>query len=183
MNNSERFHIITGGPGSGKTSLIEALRSRGYSCSTEAGRAIIQDQVRINGTALPWHDRLLFAELMLQWEMQSYHFAEQSSGPVFLDRGVPDVLGYLRSIGLPVPDHVYKAAAEFRYHPTVFIAPPWKEIFHQDVERKQDSEEAERTYEALFATYKYLNYDLVEIPRVGVEDRVRFILNQLPLER
>jgi len=183
MNNSERFHIITGGPGSGKTSLIEALRSRGHSCSAEAGRAIIQDQVRINGTALPWHDRLLFAELMLQWEMRSYHLAEQCSGPVFLDRGVPDVLGYLRLVGLPVPDHVHKAAAEFRYHPTVFIAPPWKEIFHQDVERKQDFEEAQRTYEALFATYRELGYELLEIPRVGVDDRIWFVLSHLAMER
>jgi predicted ATPase len=163
--------------------LIEAFRSRGYTCSTEAGRAIIQDQVRINGTALPWHNRLLFAELMLQWEMRSYHLAEQSSGPVFLDRGVPDVLGYLRLIGLPAPHHVQKAATEFRYHRRVFIAPPWKEIFQQDVERKQDFKEAERTYGALFATYKDLGYELVEVPRVGVESRVKYILNHLALER
>lgn len=47
--NYERFHVITGGPGSGKTSLLNALRSRGYNCSVEAGRGIIQDQVSIAG--------------------------------------------------------------------------------------------------------------------------------------
>src|SRR6476646_4988836 len=63
--NSDRYFVITGGPGSGKTALIEALRSRGYACSNEAGRVIIQDQVAIDGRALPWRDPLLFAELML----------------------------------------------------------------------------------------------------------------------
>ncbi|WP_373562969.1 AAA family ATPase [Sphingomonas melonis] len=28
---SERFHIITGGPGSGKSTLIEALAAEGFS--------------------------------------------------------------------------------------------------------------------------------------------------------
>ena len=122
---------------------------------------------------------MLFAELMLQWEMRSYHLAAHSPGPVFFDRGVPDVLGYLRLAGLPVPEHVQKAAAEFVYNRTVFIAPPWLEIFHQDVERKQDFDEAKRTYESLFSTYKELRYELVELPRVAVEDRVKFILGRV----
>jgi len=175
---SQRFYVITGGPGSGKTSLIDALRSRGYACSTEAGRAIIQDQVAIGGLALPWRDRMLFAELMLQWEMRSYRLAEQSVAPVFFDRGVPDVLGYLRLIGLPAPEHVKKAAANFAYNRAVFIAPPWQEIFHQDVERKQDFDEAQRTYDSLFATYNELGYELVELPKVALEGRVGFILNR-----
>ena len=160
--NHERFHIVTGGPGSGKTSLLEGLRSGGYACSTEAGRGIIQDQLSIAGRALPWDDRALFAELMLSWEMRSYRIAEATTGPVFFDRGVPDVLGYLRLIGIPAPHHIQKAAQEFPYNKTVFITPPWREIFQQDRERKQDFDEAIRTYEALVATYTEISCRLVE---------------------
>ena len=46
-DDAARFHVLTGGPGSGKTTLIEALRRAGHACSVEAGRAIIQDQVAI----------------------------------------------------------------------------------------------------------------------------------------
>ena len=63
----ERFIVVTGGPGSGKTTLVEALRAQGLAAMPEAGRAIIQDQVAIGGTALPWADRLAFSELMLGW--------------------------------------------------------------------------------------------------------------------
>lgn len=178
-DNFDRFRIVTGGPGSGKTSLIEALRARGYSCSLEAGRGIIQDQVAIEGPALPWRDPLLFAELMLSWEMRSYHEVEHAAGPVFFDRGVADVLGYLRLLGLPVPEHVRKAATTFRYNPIVFVAPPWREIFQQDNERKQDFNEAVRTYEALVATYGALNYRLVELPCCSIEERVRFVLGHI----
>jgi len=181
MNNksSSRFHIITGGPGSGKTTLIEALRARGFACSVEAGRGIIQDQVAIGGRALPWHDPLLFAELMLSWEMRSYRIAELTDGPVFFDRGVPDVLGYLRLRNIPVPDYMQKAAREFCYNRIVFMAPPWREIFHPDVERKQDFEEAQCTYDALASTYGALGCQLIELPRVEVKERCEFILDHL----
>ena len=72
---SDRLFIITGGPGSGKSTVIDALAKRGISTMSEAGRAIIQDQVAIGGEALPWADRRAFAELMLNWEMRSYRMA------------------------------------------------------------------------------------------------------------
>ena len=173
---ADRFFVVTGGPGSGKSSLIDALERLGYARSVEAGRGIIQDQVDIGGSALPWADRALFAELMLSWEMRNYHLAQQQPEPVFFDRGVLDVAGYLRLSELPVPQHVLRAAEEFRYNRRVFVAPPWKEIFRPDKERKQGFEEAVCTYEALTSTYKEFDYELVELPRVSLEGRVQFVL-------
>ncbi len=179
--NAQRFFVITGGPGSGKTALIEALRQAGYATSVEAGRGIIQDQVAIGGSALPWCDPTLFAEAMLCWEMRSYRVAQGESGPVFFDRGVPDVLGYLTLMALAVREHMQRAADTFRYNRRAFIAPPWAKIFQQDRERKQNFEEAKRTHDAMVATYTGLGYDLVEIPRTSVEARVRFILHNVGL--
>ena len=175
----DHFFIVTGGPGSGKSSLIDALERLGYPRSVEAGRGIIQGQVDIGGQGLPWADRALFAELMLSWEMRSYRLAQQHPGTVFFDRGVLDVAGYLRLSGLPVPSHVAKAAERFRYNKRVFVAPPWKKIFHPDQERKQDFDEAIRTYDALTATYEEFGYVLVELPRVSVDQRVEFVLGEI----
>jgi predicted ATPase len=57
--------VISGGPGAGKTALIEELRRRGYSCSSEVARQIIQEQMSVGGDALPWADRERYARLML----------------------------------------------------------------------------------------------------------------------
>jgi predicted ATPase len=172
----ERFVIVTGGPGSGKSTLIDAIERAGFARTLEAGRGIIQDQVAIGGRALPWLDRALFAEIMLEWEMQSYRAAERQAGIVFFDRGVPDVAGYLRLMKLPVPAHVERAVETFRYCKRVLIAPPWEEIFAQDRERKQDFAEAVRIYEHLAATYSRYGYELVELPGSTVADRVDFVM-------
>src|SRR5580658_95861 len=147
--NFDHLWIITGGPGSEKSTLIGALAARGLDSMPEAGRAIIQDQMAIGGEALPWSDRRAFAELMLSWEMRSYRAALSLRGPVMFDRGVPDVLGYLRLSNLPIPSHVNNASGIFRYHRRVFIAPPWPQIFEIDRERKQSFEEAQATHKIM----------------------------------
>ena len=172
---ADHLFVITGGPGSGKTSLVEALASAGLAHMPEAGRAIIRDQMAIGGNALPWADRALFAELMLAWELRAHREARTLAGPVILDRGVPDVLGYLRLCGLPIPDHMRRAAEQCRYNRTVFVAPYWPEIFAQDSERKQDPREAEATCVVMREVYAELGYRLVELPRAGVAERVTFV--------
>lgn len=171
--------VLTGGPGSGKTTLLEALAAAGHATSPEAGRAIIRRQQAIDGEALPWKDRTLFAELMLDRELEAHARTEGADGPVFFDRGVPDVVGYLTLCGLPVPAHMERAAQDIRYDRRVFIAPVWPEIFGQDAERKQDLDEARRPFDAMAETYSRFGYELIELPKAPVAERLAFVLKSL----
>lgn len=176
---NERFVVLTGGPGSGKTTIINELKRRGFTSSVEAGRGIIQQHISIEGPALPWNDPSLFAEMMLSWELRSYEIAGVEEGIVFFDRGLPDITGYLRLSNLSVPSHVSRAAELYRYNPLVFILPPWEEIFEQDAERKQTIEEAALTYHAMINGYGDYGYDLIEVPRLPSVKRADFILEHL----
>jgi predicted ATPase len=175
---TDRLIVITGGPGSGKTSLVEALAAGGHAVRPEAGRAIIRDQQAIGGRGLPWVNAALFAELMLAADLRSHAEALAGRESVFFDRGLPDIAGYLTLCGLPIPDHVEQAARQLRYRRTVFIAPPWRDIFTQDAERKQDFAEAQRTFAAMAETYPRYHYELVELPRASVAERVAFVLGR-----
>ncbi|HUD94523.1 AAA family ATPase [Sphingobium sp.] len=170
------FHILTGGPGSGKTSLAEALASRGLTVMQEAGRAIIRSQMAIGGNALPWADRAAFAEAMLHWELRSYEEAQRAQGPVLFDRGMPDLIGYLTLCGLPIPAHMRRACDLRRYHPTIFLAPHWPDIYRRDAERRQSGEEAEATCAVMRHCYQELGYRVVELPLVPVAERALFVL-------
>lgn len=176
---TENRFVITGGPCAGKTTLIDALRGAGFVSSAEAGRQIIRDQTRIEGEALPWRDRALYAEVQLAWELRAYDALAGHDGPVFFDRGIPDVIGYLRLEGLPVPAHMLRAAEDLRYARRVFLCPPWPEIFARDAERRQTPEVAERTCASMIETYAGLGYELVEVPKVPIEARLRFILDSV----
>jgi|SRR5579885_1905143 len=168
------LYVVTGGPGAGKTSLIEALAAEGFTVVPEAGRAVIREQQASGGSALPAADPSAFARAMLARDIAAYDAHRAAARPVFFDRGIPDVLGYLRLEGLAVPDDILRAARA-RPYARVFICPPWPEIYVTDAERKQTPEIAARTYDAMVETYGALGYAPVEVPRERVDARVRLI--------
>lgn len=178
---SDHFFVVTGGPGAGKTSLITELARRGFHTISESGRAIIHEEMQSGGNALPWADRLAYAERMLEHDLRAYSAAQTLSGPVIFDRGTPDVLGYLALCGLPVPPHVVAAAKAARYNARVFLTPYWDEIFTQDTERKQTRAEAEATCACMRETYTALGYKITELPCADIASRADFVSAQLAL--
>src|SRR4051794_818289 len=180
MQKSNLF-VVTGGPGSGKTTVLQELDKRGFRFAPEVAREIIRQQVRSGGIALPWGDREHYTRLMLERSIESYREQVPSGQPQFCDRGIPDTLSYARLIGLKDDQAIRSACREYRYAATVFVAPAWKEIYATDSERKQDFEEAVKTTEVLKKVYSELKYELVELPKTSVFDRADFIMKKLGL--
>lgn len=176
---SANFFVLTGGPGAGKTTLINYLADLGYRCMPEAGRAVIRQQLGCGGAALPWSDKTAYARLMYERDMAAYQRACDMNGPVFFDRGIVDTIAYLQLEQLPVPESLQTAASRCRYHTTAFIMPPWRQIYRSDQERLQDLSTAIATYHAMIKTYSQYGYALVHVPRLPVAQRAAFILNAI----
>ena len=173
------FFILTGGPGSGKTSLIKYLSDMGYNCISEVGRKIMKEQIINGGNALPWGDTKRYSELMLIESIRNYIAFQNNEDICFFDRGIPDVLGYVNLININQDQKYLDAVKKYRYNPTVYILPPWKEIYQNDEERKQDFEEAVATYAVMKETYTYAGYLLIEVPCGTIEERTNYILSDI----
>ena len=161
--------------------MLRELAKLGFGVVEEAARQIIQEQVASGGTALPWSDRQAYTRLMLQRSIESFVAATPSPEPVFADRGIPDSLGYARLIDLREQADLEDACREYRYAPKALLAPPWREIYQTDNERKQDAAEAERTYAVVSSVYRDYGYEIVELPRIAPAARARWVLEKLDL--
>ena len=169
------LYVISGGPGAGKTTLLAALRQAGFAGVEEASRALIQEQVALGSGVVPWRDLGGFAELARARMVAQHAAASQHAGPVFFDRGLPDLLAYLEVAGQPVPAATRAAVATHRYQTPIFLAPPWPEIYVNDAERWQTFAEAEALYHALRRTYQALGYPILDLPKSSVAERVAFV--------
>lgn len=103
------------------------------------------------------------------------------TGVVFFDRGVIDAVAALPD-GEARPD---LRMPEHRYHETVFLAPPWREIFGRDPERRHGFSDAVSEYERITNLLVAAGYDPVELPRATVTERADFVVatlaDQIPL--
>jgi len=172
----DRFVVITGCSGGGKSTLLAELGRRGHAVVPEPGRRIVEQELAGGGANLPWSNPEGFARRAVEMARADLDGA-RGEGLVFFDRGLVDAGAALaHATGRPLPD---RPGTSRSYDRTVFVAPPWPEIYGHDAARRHDLSEALEEYERLCAVYPDLGYDLVHLPRTGVGERADFVLAQL----
>ncbi len=174
--------IITGGPSTGKTTLIKELEKRGFACSHEVIRSLtaqedFKDKPKGANPIVLVKDALAFNKQILDARVQAFYQAENvEAAQVFFDRGIPDILAYMDCYDQEYDDTFTKPCLNLRYD-AIFLMPPWREIFTNDAERFESYEESETIYKYLLHTYRAYNYQPLIVPKTTVDRRIDFILN------
>ncbi len=173
----DNFVILSGCSGGGKSTLLEELARRRYATVEEPGRRIVAEEMATGGTALPWIDLTAFARRAIDMSLDDRDKASTHFGWTFFDRGLIDAAcGLQHATGEPALD----TFGEFhRYHPRVFLTPPWPEIYQTDADRRHGFDEAIAEYDRLLKAYAHLGYEAVILPKTPVAERADFILKEL----
>jgi predicted ATPase len=173
--------VISGCSGGGKSALLDALSRRGHAVVEEPGRRIVKEELDKGGAALPWVDPAAFARRAVALSLSDLAAAEGATGWVFFDRGLIDAEAALHhATGQPPPA---PADGALRYHRQVFLAPPWREIFRQDPERRHGYDQAVAEYARLAKAYPAYGYEVILLPKTSVDARADFVLASLAARR
>jgi predicted ATPase len=169
------WHVITGAPCSGKTAVIRELEKLGYPVVHEVARAYIDEKLqngetiaRIKGNILSFERHILYKKIEIERSLSK-------DETIFLDRAIPDSIGYYILEGLDPADPFQKSTL-WRYKNIFFFE---RIPFEQDPVRSEDDEIASRLDGLIKESYRMLDYKIIVVPLETVNARVNFILNHL----
>ncbi len=170
------WYVITGGPGSGKTTTIDILRRRGFKTVIEHARHYLQIQ-RFNGHPVEEvrSNQKEFQLAILKMQIE----AEKKLDPyetVFLDRAIPDAHAYYHYLNIPESQEILDALKQVSYK-KIFILDCLPIV--QDAVRTEDAEAQQSIQQFLIKVYEELPFPIVRVPVMQPELRTDFILNHL----
>lgn len=183
-----RKFIITGGPHSGKSSVISLIESRGIQVLHETARLIImEDQMERDADPLfkqlyPWEDQQIFCRRC--HERQKEREKELKEGLAVLDRSIIDNLAYAVVAGIELDKRIYVDIADANYEKKVFFF----ELLGQytmDDQRKDTPEQVNAVHREIYRAYSGLGFEMITIPlfstdmEINIQKRADMLLDHI----
>jgi predicted ATPase len=169
-------YVITGGPGCGKSTVIQELAKLGYATFSESARDIIDQELARGGSRLPWADWRGLQDDVLKLQL------EKESGikkPVFFDRGLVDGVAYYRLHDVEPPRELLECCGRANYAKVFLLEmlPDYK----RDKGRREDAKTAQKLVRLIEKAYKDFGYLAVRVDVSPPAERARCILDKAGL--
>jgi len=169
------WYVITGGPSSGKTTIINELAKLGYATVAEAARSAIERELaRGKNINLLNKEQRQLQKIILDMKIRAEKKTSKKK-PVFFDRAVPDSIVYYRLHNLNP-----KLPIKLSKHR------PYKRVFLFDLlpykrngVRVENAKAAKKIDTMLETIYRTLGYDTIRVPVMPIKKRLRFILKHI----
>lgn len=164
------------GPSTGKSTLIDRLRKRGFNCLDEVGTQIIREGLT------PDHGRKLFQDELLRRQLIAEKFVRESGQLWFLDRGLLCGRAHFIYDKLPIPDAYDEL--DVSHYAFVFIVEPLSSFEYNGIRPAWENLEFSMQMTDLIEDqYRRRNIATVRVPAMKaasqeqeIELRLEFIL-------
>jgi predicted ATPase len=170
------WHVITGAACTGKTTLINQLVESGYKTIPEIARKYF-DRELASGKTL---EMIIKDGLEFQSNIAELQLSEEGSiDPdqlVFLDRGVPDPVTFLRIFGHD-PNKLLSKCFRYRYA-SIFILDRLP-LQRENTLGPEDETSSEFLDEWLAYDYRALGYNVIRVPPFSPQERLAFVLERV----
>jgi predicted ATPase len=166
-----RRYVLTGAPGAGKTTLIDALRERGHAVVAEAATDVIARR-HATGSSEPWTEDSL-DEIV---ELQQSRERAATGDVIFFDRSPLCTQALARHVGLPVTTALRAAVAQAvqTYQTQAFLVRPLGFVVKTAARRISyaDSLRFATVHEDVYTEH---GFTLLDVPKAPIADRVAII--------
>lgn len=176
IGRANNWHVITGGPSTGKTTVINMLDERGYKTAIEHARHYI-DTMRIDGHTVEEirNNKRQFQLGVLDMQIEQEK-AIQPEDLVFLDRAIPDAMAYYQFLKLDYDEKLLNTIKNISYK-KIFILD--RLPFTKDYARTEDEEDQKLIHQLIIDVYTSLGFPIVLVPVLPPVERLEFILNNI----
>ncbi len=161
--------VITGGPSTGKTTVISHLQDYGYKVVHEMATQVITE-----GKILPWVDRAKFQAEVLKRQLRAEASILDFESSIFLDRGAFDGEAYYIYDGMPIPPSFSTIDAS-QYDMALLMEP--LPFFDANDVRRENLEFTQAISVVLEECYSRRGIRVVRIPALSPRERVEMVIS------
>lgn len=174
------WYVVTGGPSTGKTTLLSQIKQQGYGVIPEVARSVIDENLAVGvSVAKLRSDEKKFQELVLERKI-TIEASLNRNTITFFDRGIHDTTAYLMAHNFAVEPWV-EAIVDKSSYKKVFLLEPL-EKFEKDYARTEDADFAKRLHTLLYDAYSNCGIEVIIVPPLNIKSRVNYILKHLNQE-
>ncbi len=169
------WHVITGAPSCGKTTLINLLAGKKFHIAPEGARIYLERELACGRSLLEIRSNLHQMERSIAEMQLAIEQGLQVNACIFLDRAFPDCLAWYRFFNLN-PNELLRDCFHFRYA-SVFLLDPLP--LQLDNLRYKDATIQNFTGAWHMRDYAALGYRVRRVPVMTPEERLAFVLEAL----
>lgn len=178
--NAQRV-VLTGGPGVGKTTLIQEFAAHGYQTVPEVYALLYQQAAQEQMLATFFKDPVALYARILDAQMWRESMLD-SKKVAFLDRSAVDIIAFAQYFKVPLSDVFLGEIKKQQYDLIFFLNPLPDHLYEQCAQRKETPQEAATIHKLVKDVYResgYQEHQLIDVPFGTITERLQYIFSHI----